>query len=207
MKMFIRSQADDLQKLPSAVSRWHLPILDRLALEAALANLEATGNAVFAVRTFVLATKLGVYPPQRIMQWLSQSFESWSDEQGELSMDKAMGLVGGRGKRAAAFRQERDEEVMSEMDLLMGMGAEREEAAEMVESRLDQEDWNKSRHDMCDLKAETLIKRHVARKLNVQRMRKIVDEMKVDPEWQEWARARLCRYNSLSIPPALKSMV
>jgi hypothetical protein len=210
MKMFIKSQPDHLPEAPKVVSRWDLPLLDRLAFEAALAKFDATGEPVFAVRTFVLATKMGVYPPQRIMQWVGQAFNNWNDEQGQLSMDKAMNLSRGRGEKAAykvALRQERDEEVMAEMDLLIALGAPRPKAAELVEGRLQQEDWNKSRHDLSDLKTGTLIPMHSARKATQWGNQQYLDELKQDPHWQEWLRAHFRKYNPLSIPPALRQWI
>jgi hypothetical protein len=210
MKKFVKSQPDHLPEVPKIVSRWELPLLDRLAFEAALARFDATGEPVFALRTFVLATKMGVYPPQRIMQWVDQAFNNWNDEQGELSMDKAMNLARGRGQEAAykaALRQERDEHVMAEMDLLIALGAKRAQAAEMVASRLDQEDWNKSRHALNNLKTETLIAMHTARKEKHWGDQEYLDELNEDPDWQEWLRARLQKYNPLSIPPALRQWI
>ena len=162
-------------------------------------GFDATGNAVFAVRAFVEAEKLGVYPPQRIMRWVSRSFEAWAEQKGKRSMDKAMRLTLGRGKTSpygAALLHERNEHLIAEIDLLKALGATQEQAQEMVESRLDHK-----------LKRDRLIDILSERKTKYWTNKAELEELKADPEWHEWLRARLQAYNPLCVPEALQSMV
>ena len=173
-------------------------------LHAKWDGFKETANPVLALEAIMLAIQAGVYPPAETLRWLAGGLCKWHENQGESSLDLALGLTAGRGQVPHFKRllmDERDEMLMFDMARLSYLGATREEAASMIASKLTKTDWNKTRHDIADLSAETLIAMHARLKPNYALERaKCLD----DPRWvAEW----LGTFDALYIPEKLKSML
>ena len=173
-------------------------------LHSKWARFKETANPVLALEVIMWAIQSGVYPPAETLRWLADGLCKWHDNQGEHSLDWALGITVGRGQTPHYKRlllDERDEMLMLDMARLSYLGATREEAASMIASKIAETDWNKTRHDIADPNAETLSAMHARLKPNY------VLEPKIhlnDPKWvSEW----LGTFNVLYIPEILKSML
>jgi hypothetical protein len=208
MRGFLRLRPDDqpvseAQANPLHVGEWELPGIAGGVLRDRAHDFERTGNPLFAVEAFLLAIELGVYPPNSILRWVATGFAAWHEEQGKAPMDKALGLVCGKGQEPIfkrALLDQRDAMLLLDMDRLMLLGAKREEAATMVSSRLYLEDWNSTRWDLEDVSADTLISQHKKH----QRPRQDALEQQLMKD-REWVASWLRHFDSAYMPEAIKS--
>jgi hypothetical protein len=122
-------------------------------------GFKSTGNPVLAFEAFISSIEAGVYPPLNVMRWMAETLRKYHDDQGTKSLDQYFGTTPGRGQ-VPAFKklllQDRNSKRLLEIDCLMYLGATREEAAEMVSSKMEHEDWNHTRYELKDLSASTL---------------------------------------------------
>ena len=133
-----------------------------ISIEQRLAGFQKTRNPVLAFEVFVHSMRAGLHPPKEVLRWLQACFEEHHNEQGKKSMDSILGLSS-RGKTPpykALLIEQRNEMLFIDMDVLIHLGATRDQAAEMVAAKLEQSDWNKSGYDMADPNADTLSDMH-----------------------------------------------
>lgn len=98
-----------------------------------------TGNPVDAINALITAINAGRYPPVEILLWLKDAFETWQTDRAA-GMDKAMRLSRPRGKNSAVEEylfSFRDHILFCDMDMLIELGASREEAAEIACDRFN----------------------------------------------------------------------
>lgn len=132
-------------------------------ISSAVSDFERDGNPVRAFESFVRSVEAGVYPPLSVVRWVGNALQQYLDGQGKKDLDECFGAACGRGQTPPykqLLMQDRDDRLFFDMDMLMFLGANREEAAEMVSRKLEQADWNKTMWDIGDLTAETIGDRH-----------------------------------------------
>ena len=166
----------------------------------------ASGNSVLALEAFVLAIEANVYPPVELLRWMSSTLKKWHTENGKTSLDAALGLSAGRGQTPpfkSLLQSERDEMVIIDMYRLIGIGATVEQAATMIEARMEFADWNSTPYDMEDLSAETIAKKYrTSDKLTYARFS---DNAKFPLNDSAWVSQWLGNFDSSYMPSNLKS--
>ncbi len=160
----------DLDKPPNLVCTEHDLFEDgrkgndfdtAMALHSRAGQFQKSGNPVYAIESFMLYHKAGLYPEKLILDWLASVFEEWHSENGHVSMDKVMGLTPGAGKTPpmkAALIEQLEQDLMIEVRRLMGMfGISIHDAAYMVSARLAEGGWDTTGHKLTSYETLTLV--------------------------------------------------
>ncbi|TWO71903.1 hypothetical protein FN976_07890 [Caenimonas sedimenti] len=111
--------------------------LDRVG--ALLVDHLATGNAVYLMEAFLHCVEEGRREvPSAILEWLAGGLNKWFETEGESDLARALGLKNAPGKRAPLeewMRDVADNMLCDDMEVLIHLGASRDEAAEVALDR------------------------------------------------------------------------
>lgn len=172
--MLPRVDTDDLAQLPT-IEAGPVGQLTRLFRE--------TGNPVYAMQAFLLSLWSGVYPPLEILWWIQHAFHACHTGP-DRDVNKALGFAKGRGNDVfgKAYRADRDRELCAYMDILIVLGATREEAAAVVCERFnaDEDGWNEQLN-LSALEPETLLKQYGKRPKEARQLSEDFEEIAADP--------------------------
>ena len=114
-------------------------------------------NAVAGLAAFVFFLEGGFYPPEDLLDWLSDGFSEWITKDGKKDMEKILNL----GKQASGNTPslkkliilQRNIEIASELRMLIDIfGYTQVKAAEMIAERMEQE------QDPHAISAETILR-------------------------------------------------
>jgi hypothetical protein len=130
--------------------------------------------------------------PDHVLQWLSSGLRAWVASGGKKDLARLLGFPDALKAYAEAYRAERDEEILLNMDLLVSLGARPEQAAAVVAESLEAEDA---------LTEDTLV-----RKYKSKRTRASAYALSTRLAERGGARWYLARFNDTYLPESLLSM-
>jgi len=100
-----------------------------------------TKNAVYGLEAFIACGTAGIYPPNDLLDWLSDGFQQWLEKEGNFALERILGL--GKivsGNTPGLTTQElsyRNEQIIIEIrQLKESFGVSKEKAAAMVAARM-----------------------------------------------------------------------
>jgi len=101
-------------------------------------NQESAAAGIIAFTNFL---KAGIYPPDDVLDWLSDKFQEWLDQDGSVELGKILNVKGTVSGSTPSLKmlqiQIRDAELVSEiLHLEANFQISRETAAEMIERRM-----------------------------------------------------------------------
>lgn len=132
-------ELEEAQKNPLFVDPDAIP--DEQHIKCFLINghaikFELSGNPIHAFEAFVQSVDAGIYPPVNVLRWAAAAFGQYLSAEGEKSLDKCFGTSGGASGQDPAYKRllikQRRDSLVNEVATLIGLGATRSEAAEMV---------------------------------------------------------------------------
>ena len=179
---------------------------DFIGIESRLRDFRKINKPLALIEIFLLSMKNGVYPPVGVLRLIESAFLEYYKSEGKVSLDQTMGLDKKRGTTPPfkkMLMHHRNDRLFHQMDILIYLGATRDDAATLVAAAMDRDDWNHTMHDMGDLSADTLADLHSRRSLDEPRS----EVFKTIAEMNEpgYARAFLKRhFDGLLLPESLR---
>lgn len=173
---------EEARKNPLFVDPDALPAKEHLArdfINRKAFEFECDGNPIHAFEAFVRSIESGIYPPMDVLRWMADSLQQHLASEGTKDLDKCFGTKGGASGQDPAYKRllikRRRDNLMGEMATLIGLGATRWEAAEMVAAKASLSGPH-SKQKLRDIEARSLETYHKQDKVNR------------DPEAIEWLK-------------------
>jgi hypothetical protein len=127
-----REEHDDMNQ-PTAPDRDSALDLIRYTTQ----EFERTGLAHYAAEAFVLSVQLGECPPAPVMSWVAGGLQKWLTTEGKADVGQELKLSRRKGQRVHPYHAPLEERAQRRswivaMDVLMYLGATRDQAAEIA---------------------------------------------------------------------------
>ena len=161
-----RMKREDVDKLPGHVAELDLPSSETiLLLRMRERSFKETQNSVYALETFLIADKAGLFPPDWALSWLLKGFWRYHKLLGKKPLEQTLGLVKKAGQ-APPFKgvllKQGDEKLMFDIFLLHKFGKYSVRlASKMVAKRLeDTKDYDQTGWGLIKKNADSLEKEY-----------------------------------------------
>lgn len=169
-------------------------------VQVMLEEFGETGNHLFLLEAFVASFRAGQKPPQAALAWLADGLEAWADSAGAQALEHCLHLRPPRGGRALFAEWDRrlaNSVLLADMDVLVYLGATREQAAAIALDRRP----NAGGAWQYEISAETLLRTYASRRRRTARER--LQQLAGSPEA---AAAFLGKFNPTYMPTRMHAM-